>query len=83
MPNMRQSNSSIRKDKMLCLLFLAMVIPLDVDAYIDPGTTGMLSQVLYVLLYGALGLFLYMLRYIKQYLVNMKQFVGRLLGRRP
>jgi hypothetical protein len=83
MSNMRQSNSSIRKDKMICVLFWAMVIPRDVDAYIDPGTTGMLSQVLYVLFYGALGIFLYMLRYIKQYMDNFKQFIGRLLGRRP
>ena len=27
------------------------------EAYIDPGTTGMLSQLLYVLFYGVLGIF--------------------------
>ena len=62
---------------------LAVAMPVDAQAYIDPGTTGMLSQVLYVLFYGALGVFLYLLRYIKQYLANAKQFLARLFGRYP
>jgi hypothetical protein len=61
--------------------FLAIAAPADVQAYIDPGTTGMLSQMLYVLFYGALGVFLYLLRYIKQYLAGAKQFLARLIGR--
>lgn len=66
-----------------CALAFTIGEPANVHAYVDPGTTGMLSQILYILFYGALGMFLYMLRYIKQYLANAKQFVTRLLGRRP
>jgi hypothetical protein len=50
-------------------ILLAMHMP-----YIDPGTSGLLSQVLYVMFYGAFGLFFYMLRYIKQYVAQVKQF---------
>jgi len=51
-------------------------------AYVDPGTTGLLSQILYVLFYGALGLFFYFLRYIKQYLTNAKDFVAKFFAGR-
>lgn len=80
---MHHDKAKIRSLKMFCALVLAIAVPVDAYAYVDPGTTGMLSQILYVLFYGALGMFLYMLRYIKQYLANAKQFVARLLGRRP
>jgi len=50
-------------------------------AYIDPGTTGLLSQILYVLFYGALGVFFYFLRYIRQYMAKAKQFLLKLLSR--
>jgi hypothetical protein len=50
-------------------------------AYIDPGTTGLLSQILYVLFYGVLAAFIYFLRYIKQYVANAKQILLKLLGR--
>ena len=66
-------------------LYVAMIgvaLPIDAAAYVDPGTTGMLSQILYVLFYGALGVFLYSLRYIKQYLANAKQFLAKLFGAR-
>ncbi|MGH7798994.1 MAG: hypothetical protein ACREQ2_29385 [Candidatus Binatia bacterium] len=59
-----------------------LTLPQQAAAYIDPGTTGMLSQVLYVLFYGALGLFFYLLRYVKQYFTNAKQVLVRWLGRR-
>ena len=37
------------------LIALAIgMLPRDAAAYIDPGTTGMMSQVLYVLFYGVL-----------------------------
>jgi hypothetical protein len=49
-------------------------------AYVDPGTTGLLSQILYVLFYSALGVFIYFLRYIKQYLTTARQFLVRLFG---
>ena len=48
------------------LIALAIgMLPRDAAAYIDPGTTGMMSQVLYVLFYGVLGMFFYSLRFIK------------------
>ena len=56
-----------------------LATPIDAAAYVDPGTAGMLSQILYVLFYGALGVFLYMLRYIKQYLANATKFLAKLL----
>jgi hypothetical protein len=34
-------------------------------------------QVLYVMFYGALGLFFYMLRYIKQYIAQVKEFLAK------
>jgi hypothetical protein len=51
-------------------------------AYVDPGTTGMISQILYVLFYGALGIIFYFLRSIKQYITNAKQFFVKLIGGR-
>ena len=54
-----------------------LILPCDVLAYIDPGTSGMLSQVLYVMFYGALGLFFYMLRYIKQCIAQVKEFLAK------
>jgi hypothetical protein len=65
----------------LVVELLLIGAPTDVFAYIDPGTTGMLSQVLYVLFYGALGLLLYLVRYLKQYVANAKQRIGKLFGR--
>jgi hypothetical protein len=79
---MKDDTSAICNRTMFAAFVSFMAVPLDVSAYVDPGTTGMLSQLLYVLFYGALGVFLYMLRYIKQYMDNFKQFIGRLLGRR-
>ena len=52
------------------------------DAYIDPGTTGMLSQLLYVLFYGVLGIFLYSLRHIKQVLLDSKQYLAKVFGKK-
>ena len=52
------------------------------EAYIDPGTTGMLSQLLYILFYAVLGVFLYCLRYIKQVLVDGKQYLAKLFGQK-
>jgi hypothetical protein len=56
-----------------------LATPIDAAAYVDPGTAGMLSQILYVLFYGALGVFLYLLRYIEQYLANARQFLANCL----
>ena len=65
----------------LCMLgvfiFFEAVVPRDASAYVDPGTTGMLSQILYILFYGALGILLYCLRYIKQYFAHVRQLCER------
>lgn len=70
----------------VAVLFVATVIILimaqEAKAYVDPGTTGMLSQILYVLFYGALGVFFYFLRSIKQYFANAKQFFAKFIGGR-
>lgn len=64
------------------LLFAFEVIfPAAVAAYVDPGTTGMVSQLLYVLFYVALGGFLYFVRYIKQYVANAKHLLAKFFGR--
>ena len=57
------------------LIALGSIPPGDAHAYIDPGTSGLLSQVLYVMFYGALGMFFCMLRYIKQYIAQVKEFL--------
>jgi hypothetical protein len=69
----------------LCLVVFVLFVligvsPEKVHAYVDPGTTGMLSQILYVLFYGALGVFFYFLRYIKQYVTSIKECLKRLFG---
>jgi hypothetical protein len=62
-----------------CGLALTVLMTGSAEAYIDPGTTGMLSQLLYILFYGLLGVFLYCLRYIKQVLADGKQYLSKLL----
>lgn len=79
---MQYDREKVRTRSMIFMLLGAIIAPVDAYAYIDPGTTGVLSQVLYVLFYGALGLFLYTLRSFKQYLANLRRFLARLLGRR-
>jgi hypothetical protein len=61
---------------------LTLLDALPAEAYVDPGTTGMLSQLLYVLFYGFLGLFLYCLRYIKTIVARGRQVLTGLF-RRP
>ena len=63
-------------------LALTVLVTSSAEAYIDPGTTGMLSQLLYILFYGVLGIFLYCLRYIKQVLVDGKQYLAKLFGQK-
>ena len=78
---MKKNNRSVSA-RLSVIAFLLMTIPVDAMAYIDPGTTGMISQILYVLFYGALGLFFYFLRQIKQYLARTKDFLAKMVGRR-
>ena len=49
-------------------------LPNDAHAYVDPGTAGLLSQVLYVMFYGVLGVFFYMLRHLKSYFIWAREF---------
>ena len=63
------------------IVALGLILPCDVMAYIDPGTSGLLSQVLYVMFYGALGVFFYMHRYIKQYVAQVKRSVAKVFAR--
>ena len=62
-----------------CLLQLIVVGP--AAAYIDPGTTGLVSQVLYVLFYGALATCLYFFRSLKSYVTGLKEFLAKFFGR--
>ena len=62
----------------LCLEFF---LPSEAPAYIDPGTSGLLSQVLYVLFYSVLGVFFYFLRYIKSWVARAKSLLAGLFGR--
>lgn len=52
------------------------------NAYIDPGTTGLLAQALYVLFYGALDVCLFSLRYIKDGFARASQFIAKSFGLR-
>jgi hypothetical protein len=67
--------------KLLVIVLLVSFTSKTAEAYIDPGTTGLLSQVLYVLFYAALGVFFYCIQYIKRYMVWIKQVVLRMFGR--
>ena len=62
-----------------CLLQLIVVGP--AAAYIDPGTTGLVSQVLYVLFYGALAACLYFFRSLISFVTGVKEFLARFFGR--
>ena len=63
-----------------CGLALTPLMLRSAEAYVDPGTTGMVSQLLYLLFYGVLAIFLYCLRYIKQALIGGKQYLSKLFG---
>jgi hypothetical protein len=59
-----------------------VIFPGNAAAYVDPGTTGMLSQILYVLFYGAVGVFFYCLRSITKYINSLKGYLAKCLGRK-
>jgi hypothetical protein len=76
------NESVVRKVRVWIMISVAGITsPSEVLAYVDPGTTGLLSQILYVLFYGALGIFFYCLRYIKQYLLYTKEYIAKLIRR--
>ena len=63
------------------IVTLGFFIPSQAFAYVDPGTSGMISQVLYVMFYGALAVFFYGFRYIKQYVVKVGQSLAKTFSR--
>ena len=65
----------------LVVVTLGFFIPSQALAYVDPGTSGMISQVLYVMFYGALAVFFYGFRYLKQYVVKVGQSLAKIFGR--
>jgi hypothetical protein len=62
-----------------CLFQLIVVGP--AAAYIDPGTTGLVSQVLYVLFYGVLAACLYFFRSLISCVTALKEFLAKFFGR--
>ena len=71
-----------RNCSMAWLIALAIgMLPGDAAAYIDPGTTGVMSQVLYMLFYGVLGVFFYFLRYIKLWVARIRNVLAGIFGR--
>ena len=63
-------------------LSIGFVYPHDAAAYVDPGTTGAISQILYVLFYCVFGAVFYFIGHIKRYLAKVKEagrnlFAGR------
>lgn len=64
---------------LLCLLHLA--VPGRADAYVDPGTSGLMSQFLYVLFYSGMALFFCFFRYLKSRLIALKEFLTKLFFR--
>ena len=61
----------------LSYLFMGLFVAVPADAYVDPGTTGLVTQLLYVLFYGFLGVFLVCIRYIKQIALKPKSFLKK------
>lgn len=77
---MRSDNLCERVCGTLGAVSLGLLVPSQALAYIDPGTSGLLSQVLYVMFYGALGVFFYMLRHLKSYLIRASGFFSRVFN---
>lgn len=61
---------------------LQLLLPVRVEAYVDPGASGLMAQFLYVLFYGALAILFYFLQYLKSCLISMKEFLAKLFSRR-
>ena len=61
----------------LSILVLEAILPKQAAAYVDPGMSGLLSQILYVLFYGALAFFIYFLSSIKQSIANVARVVRK------
>jgi len=62
-----------------CLLHL--VAAGRAHAYVDPGTSGLMSQVFYILFYSGMALVLCFFRYLKSRLNALKEFLTKLFFR--
>jgi len=71
--------SNYRKLGLSCLIF-GLLVAFPAEAYIDPGTTGLVTQLMYVFFYGLLAAFLVCIRYIKQILLKPKKLFAKLFG---
>ncbi|HEX6033293.1 MAG TPA: hypothetical protein VFY83_02620 [Anaerolineales bacterium] len=71
-----------RSERLWVMLLIVTFESRAAEAYIDPGTTGLLSQVMYVIFYAALAAFLCGIRYIKGFMLSITDHVLRLFGRR-
>ncbi|GEM_PF-5905289 len=64
------------------LLGLAQIAaPASAHAYVDPGTSGLMAQFLYVLFYGLLAVFAYFFRSLKSRVAALKDFLAKVLFR--
>ena len=79
---MNQAARELNMKLCVVVFLLVCAVARNADAYVDPGTTGMLSQLLYVLFYGLLGVFLYSLRYLKQIMANLRRFLFKSVGKK-
>lgn len=68
-----------RKLRLSCLVY-GLLVAVPVEAYIDPGTTGLVTQLMYVFFYGLLAVFLVCIRYIKQILLKPRKLIGKFFG---
>jgi hypothetical protein len=67
---------------LMCFCLFQLIVVGPAAAYVDPGTSGLVSQVLYVLFYGALATCLYFFRSLKSYVAGLKEFLAKFFGRR-
>lgn len=67
--------AKIEHAALIFFVFSGLFMPRPAYAYVDPGTSGLLTQMLYILFYGALGVFFYCLRNIKQFLTKAKRYI--------
>jgi len=82
MPEPDRFFSVRRSAGVFALLALAQIAaPANAHAYIDPGTSGLMAQFLYVLFYGALAVFAYFFRSLKARLAALREFLVKLFCR--
>lgn len=62
----------------IAVLVSVLLAAAKADAYVDPGTTGLVSQLLYVLFYSALAVFLYCFRYLKRFVADIRKNLAKL-----